>query len=102
MPADADAARALREYIARQQRLAGVVPDDRTILIETFRDPAGELGLAVLTPFGGKLHQALKLALAGADPPAARAIAGVPARRRRAPVPPAEAGRAAARPLRRA
>ncbi len=41
----------------------GVVPDDRTVLVETFRDPAGELGLAVLSPFGGKLHQALKLAL---------------------------------------
>ena len=27
------------------------------------RDPAGETGLAVLTPFGGKLHQALKLAI---------------------------------------
>ena len=41
------------------------VPDDRTVLVETFRDPAGELGLAVLSPFGGKLHQALKLALLG-------------------------------------
>ena len=51
--------------VARQQRVAGVVPDDRTILVETFRDPAGELGLAVLSPFGGKLHQGLKLALLG-------------------------------------
>ena len=54
--------------------VAGVVPDDRTILIETFRDPAGELGLAVLTPFGGKLHQAPEARAAGPDPPAARAI----------------------------
>ena len=52
-------------HVARQQRVAGVVPDDRTILVETFRDPAGELGLAVLSPFGGKLHQGLKLALLG-------------------------------------
>ena len=29
------------------------------------RDPAGEVGLAVLSPLGGKLHQALKLALQG-------------------------------------
>ena len=49
----------------RQHRLAGAVPDDRTIVIETFVDPAGELGLAVLTPFGGRLHHALKLALVG-------------------------------------
>ena len=34
-------------------------------MIETFVDPAGELGLAVLTPFGGRLHHALKLALLG-------------------------------------
>jgi len=60
---DADSARVLRDYVARQARVAGAVPDDRTVLVETFRDPAGETGLAVLTPFGGKLHHALKLAL---------------------------------------
>ena len=49
----------------RQHRLAGVVPSDRTIVVETFVDPTGELGLAVLTPFGGRLHHALKLALVG-------------------------------------
>ena len=59
------AARHLISYVARQERLAGVVPDDRTILVETFTDPAGELGLAVLSPFGGKIHQALKIALLG-------------------------------------
>ena len=66
MPADA-AGRPRRcgDYLARQKRLAGAVPDDRTILVETFVDPAGELGLAVLTPFGGRLHHALKLALSG-------------------------------------
>jgi ATP-dependent Lhr-like helicase len=52
-------------FIARQKRCTGAVPDDRTVLIESFLDPAGELGLAVLTPFGGRLHQALKLALCG-------------------------------------
>jgi ATP-dependent Lhr-like helicase len=60
---DARSARALRDHVARQVRLAGAVPDDRTVLVETFRDPAGERGLAVLTPWGGKLHHALKLAL---------------------------------------
>jgi len=62
---DDRAARALREYVARQIRIAGAAPDDRTVLVETFRDPSGEVGLAVLTPFGGKLHQGLKLALQG-------------------------------------
>jgi len=59
------AARYLRHYIAGQKRLADAVPNDRTILIESYLDPAGELGLAILTPFGGKLHHALKLALVG-------------------------------------
>jgi ATP-dependent Lhr-like helicase len=60
------AARHLVGFVARQKRLSGAVPDDRTVLVETFLDPAGELGLALLTPFGGRLHQALKLALCGA------------------------------------
>ncbi|WP_422926865.1 DEAD/DEAH box helicase [Singulisphaera sp. PoT] len=55
------AAASLRDHVARQVRIAGAVPDDHTVVIETFRDPAGELGIAVLTPFGGKLHHALKL-----------------------------------------
>ena len=59
------AARHLKQYLLRQKRLAGVVPDDRTILIESFLDQAGELGLAVLSPFGGKFHHALKIALLG-------------------------------------
>ncbi len=57
------AARVLLDHVARQLRVAGAAPDDQTVLIETFRDPAGEMGLTVLTPFGGKLHQALKLVL---------------------------------------
>jgi ATP-dependent Lhr-like helicase len=60
---DRKSAEALRDHVKRQFRVAGAVPDDRTVLIETFRDPAGELGLVVLTPFGGKLHHALKLVL---------------------------------------
>jgi ATP-dependent Lhr-like helicase len=61
----ASAARYLVNYVARQKRLVGHVPDDRTIVVESFVDPAGEVGLAVLTPFGGKLHHGLKLALSG-------------------------------------
>ena len=79
----------------------GVVPDDRTILIESFPDQSGELGLAVLTPFGGTLHLGLKLALLGADPPTARPDARLPPRRRRSSLSTPEPRRAAARPLRR-
>ncbi len=59
------AAAILRDHVARQVRIAGAVPDDRTVIVETFTDPAGEVGLAVLSPLGGKLHLALKLALQG-------------------------------------
>ncbi len=62
---DPAAASTLRGHVARQVRVAGAVPDDRTVIVEAFRDPAGEVGLAILSPFGGKLHQALKLALQG-------------------------------------
>ncbi|AMV39459.1 DEAD/DEAH box helicase [Planctomyces sp. SH-PL62] len=56
------AARLLIRRVARQRRLAGVVPDDRTILVESFRDPTGETALAVLSPYG-RMHLGLKLAL---------------------------------------
>ncbi|MDR3618136.1 MAG: DEAD/DEAH box helicase [Paludisphaera borealis] len=58
------AARFLIRHVERQKRLSGVVPDDRTVLVESFRDPAGELALAVLSPFG-RMHQGLKLTLLG-------------------------------------
>ncbi len=62
------AARTLRDHIARQVRVAGAIPDNRTVLIETFRDPAGGAQLAVLTPFGETSSSALKLAFqAGSD-----------------------------------
>ena len=90
----------LRDHVARQVRAAGAAPDDRTVLVETFRDPAGELGLAVLTPFGGQLHHALKLALQGQLAAAAGHRRRPPSRRRRPPDPPAGDRRPAARPLR--
>jgi len=62
---DANAAKILRDHVSRQIRVAGAVPDDRTIVVETFQDPAGEVGLAVLCPLGGKINMALKLALQG-------------------------------------
>jgi ATP-dependent Lhr-like helicase len=60
---DPASARLLRDYVARQVRHVGAAPDDRTVLVETFRDPAGELGLAVLTPYGARFHNALRLLL---------------------------------------
>ncbi len=58
-----EAAARLRSYIAAQNR-ASFVPSDRVVLVESFVDQVGELGLAVVTPFGRRLHQALAIALA--------------------------------------
>ncbi len=60
---DEPSARMLKDHVARQVRAAGAAPDDLTVIVETYRDEAGETGLAVLTPFGGRFHHALKLVL---------------------------------------
>jgi ATP-dependent Lhr-like helicase len=62
---DRPSAEMLARFVARQRTLAGAAPDDRTILVEAFTDPAGELGLAILSPHGHRVHHALKLALQG-------------------------------------
>lgn len=60
---DHDSASDLVRFIHRQKRMTGFVPDDRTIIVESFRDPAGEVALAILSPWGGRVNQALKLVL---------------------------------------
>jgi ATP-dependent helicase Lhr and Lhr-like helicase len=53
---DQQAAENLVRYLADQAAAAGVVPDDRTILIERCRDELGDWRICVLTPFGGRIH----------------------------------------------
>ena len=53
---DAQAAENLLRYLSDQAAAAGVVPDDRTILIERCRDELGDWRICVLTPFGGRIH----------------------------------------------
>jgi ATP-dependent Lhr-like helicase len=50
------AAENLVRYLADQEAAAGVVPDDRTILVERCRDELGDWRICVLTPFGGRIH----------------------------------------------
>jgi ATP-dependent Lhr-like helicase len=52
---DLQAAENLLRYLA-DQSAAGVVPDDRTILIERCRDELGDWRICVLSPFGGRIH----------------------------------------------
>ena len=60
---DARAAGNLVEYLREQQAATRVVPSDRTIVVERFRDEIGDWRLCVLSPFGGRVHAAWGLAL---------------------------------------
>src|SRR5919201_3916024 len=59
---DERAAANLLNYLSDQAQSTGIVPDDRTILIERFRDQLGDWRLAVLTPFGARVHAPWALA----------------------------------------
>ena len=57
------AARNLVAFLREQQDATRVVPSDRTIVIERFRDEIGDWRLCVLSPYGGRVHAAWGLAL---------------------------------------
>ncbi len=60
---DRRAANNLVEFLREQQDATRVVPSDRAIVIERFRDEIGDWRLCVLSPFGGRVHAAWGLAL---------------------------------------
>ncbi|MEA2481411.1 MAG: ATP-dependent helicase Lhr and Lhr-like helicase, partial [Thermoleophilaceae bacterium] len=60
---DERAATNLVAYLREQQEATRVVPSDRTVVIERFRDEIGDWRLCVLTPFGGRVHAAWGLAV---------------------------------------
>jgi ATP-dependent Lhr-like helicase len=60
---DAAAARSLQHHVSRQVLAAGCVPSDRTLLVEASRDQLGDWQVVLLSPFGQRLHLALRLAL---------------------------------------
>jgi ATP-dependent Lhr-like helicase len=47
----------------RAARGHGKVPDDRTIVIERFRDELGDWRICILTPFGARIHAPWAMAL---------------------------------------
>ncbi|MBA3950204.1 MAG: DEAD/DEAH box helicase, partial [Acidobacteria bacterium] len=54
---DRQAAETLLRYLQDQaSATGGIVPDDRTVLIERVRDDLGDWRVSVLTPFGGRIH----------------------------------------------
>ncbi|HUH81874.1 MAG TPA: DEAD/DEAH box helicase, partial [Solirubrobacteraceae bacterium] len=53
---DERAARNLLEYLREQQDATRVLPSERTIVLERFRDEIGDWRLCVLSPYGGRVH----------------------------------------------
>ena len=98
------AARNLVTFLREQEAATGVVPSDRTLVVERFRDEIGDWRVCILTPFGGRVHAPWAMALARASARLARprrAVALV-GRRHRAALPRLRRGAAARRPPARA
>ncbi|NYI85840.1 ATP-dependent helicase [Saccharopolyspora hordei] len=53
----------LLSYLAEQQQATRHVPDDRTIVVERFRDELGDWRLVVHSPFGAKVNAPWALAI---------------------------------------
>ena len=52
------AASNLLDFLREQQEATRVMPSDRTIVVERFRDEIGDWRLCVLSPYGGRVHAA--------------------------------------------
>jgi ATP-dependent helicase Lhr and Lhr-like helicase len=61
---DEQTASSLVEYVGRQRAATGVVPDDRTLLLEQFRDEVGSVRVVLHAPFGGRVTAPWGMALA--------------------------------------
>ena len=57
------AAENLLGYLQDQADVTGAVPDDRTIVVERFRDEIGDWRICVLSPFGAQVHAPWAMAL---------------------------------------
>ncbi len=60
---DERAATNLVAYLDEQAEATGVIPDDRTIVVEKFRDEIGDWRVCVLSPFGAQVHAPWAMAL---------------------------------------
>ena len=54
----------LLAYLGEQREATGHVPDDRTIVLERFRDELGDWRVVVHSPFGAQVHAPWSLAVA--------------------------------------
>ena len=61
---DAATANSMVKYIAAQRAATGIVPDDRNIVIEQFRDETGAVRIVIHAAFGGRINAPWGMALA--------------------------------------
>ncbi|HEX2781626.1 MAG TPA: helicase-related protein, partial [Gemmatimonadaceae bacterium] len=63
---DADEATivSLVQYVHEQRAVTGFVPDDRTLVLEQFRDETGSVRIVLHAPFGGRVNAPWGMALA--------------------------------------
>ncbi len=57
------AARNLVDYLVEERSVTGVLPTDRTIVLQRFRDELGDWRICLLTPFGARVHAPWALAI---------------------------------------
>ncbi|HEU4752542.1 MAG TPA: DEAD/DEAH box helicase, partial [Armatimonadota bacterium] len=57
------AARNLLQYLHDQAEATGVLPDDRTLVVERYVDEMGDWRVCILSPFGSKVHAPWALAI---------------------------------------
>ncbi len=61
---DERAAENLLTFLREQERATGVLPSDRAVVVERFRDEIGDWRVCILSPFGARIHAPWALALA--------------------------------------
>ena len=59
------AAENLAAYLEDQREATGVIPDDRTIVVERFPDELGDWRVCILSPFGARVHAPWAMAIEG-------------------------------------
>ena len=57
------AARNLVAYLDEERETAGALATDRRVVVQRFRDELGDWRLVILSPFGGRVHAPLTLAI---------------------------------------
>jgi ATP-dependent Lhr-like helicase len=60
---DAGASQTLLDYLREQREATAVVPSDRAIVVERFKDELGDYRVCILSPFGRRVHAPWAMAL---------------------------------------